>query len=77
MKEKKRKQIAFEIHKQNNLLPKLNLPLNLKTEKARQSPTEHSIKEVNVLQAVKPTFLAFLSEYTRPLRHLCVASNLS
>lgn len=37
MKEKKRKQIAFEIHKQNNLLPKLNLPLNLKTEKARQS----------------------------------------
>lgn len=55
------KQIVFVTDKQKYPHPKLNLPLNLKTENARQSTTEHPVKEVIVLQAGKPTFLTFLS----------------
>lgn len=61
------KQIPFETDKQKYLLPKLNLPLDLKTENARQSTTEHPIKEVIVLQAEKPTFLTFLSKTHKTL----------
>lgn len=39
----------------------LNLPLDLKPENARQSATEHRIKEVIVSEAGKPTFLKFFS----------------
>lgn len=67
VKNKRTKQNIFETGKQNYLFPKLNLPLDLKTEKTSQSPSEHPIKEVIVLQAGKPAFLTFPSNIHKTL----------
>lgn len=66
-KKNKIKRVTFETDKQEYLLPKLNLPLDLKTENTRQSTTGHPIKEVIVLPAGKPTFLTFSSKTHKTL----------
>lgn len=76
-KKKGKKQITFESDKQKYLLPKLNLPLDLKTENTMQSTSEHPIKDVIVLQAGKSTFLTFLSKIHKTLETSFAASNLS
>lgn len=77
VKNERTQQNTFETDKQNYLFPKLNLPLDLKTENTSQSPSEHPIKEVIVLQVGKPAFLTFPPKYTGPLRRLYAASSLS